>query len=239
MDNIDTALNNLHDGIDRRIESERRYIVGIKDALVAIIRNMTECVNEVNVRVSSGNISDTDRNRLNDRILDATRKLRQMDPMNPRNIVEPFRRYATNNIKNNDPNKGTAAIVGRAPRTLSERVFGRSQPAQAPRAQAPRDQAPRAQNLVDHPARESLDESRHSGSVHSHSSFLPAGMSRTNSRLSNSDEDDVFHDTDVDVRVHDVPELFTDTPKSRTHTFGGWKQNRSKRIRSKRVSKRR
>lgn len=119
---IDTALTNLDTRINERFRVETAYVEQIKTALVTIIRDMRDCVEAVVENRTT--MSPEERTRLNDRIQESTRRLRAIDPMNPRNILDPFRQYAINNIRNNDPNKATAAIVGPAPRSIVNRLFG-------------------------------------------------------------------------------------------------------------------
>ena len=288
---LETSLTRLESGIDERIRLETAYVDTIKNGLVEIIRDMRECVYGVD-NALAGDLTSATRDRLNARITGATNRLRQLDPLVPNNILEPFGRYAARNIRNDDANKSSATIFENAQPTLVERVFGRRQvdapSAQAPQAQAQAPQAPKspANSPTNYSelAKDSLsphhdlipdvDEPiKHSSKKEVRPPINTTQFFKDHIKHKNSVSSPLIPQYEIKLpSVYDAPDYFHSSSTSNPHNhnyidptlgpykrptgsydendpfadlnrradiLGGWKQNRSKRIRSKRHSKRR
>lgn len=305
---LNTSVMNLSGHVNERIRREQEYIDAIKDEIFTIVQALTVCNEHASTAIASGNITDSDRDDINNKIRALTARLDELDPLNSRELIDPLSEYARTNLSTDDPDSRTRNLY--SPQPYSSIPLLSAHAPTAPRAQsastapvishaptapvissAPKAStdapgffskffkgtstpAPNSASSTHDPkysefAKEPLVP-RHDAVIPDFGKYeKPEGMDRL---YGDGDDDikDIYRPKEVrppinhtavfnDYRtnhkshgspliphyesvlpsVHDDSKYFDESVPKRGTILGGWKQNRSKRIRSKRHSKRR
>ena len=106
-DVLNGSLQGLETSLGKRLERETRYIDDIKRGLSKIIQELKSCIQRTAVGITTGNLTQSELDAINQRILTIINQLRDGAPFGSRNnqvqsTLKPFQNYAIDHLYNND-----------------------------------------------------------------------------------------------------------------------------------------